>query len=107
MASDRPPHPNSTSTRAGTTGTSDSGTVNRVLLASGLLLGIAGIFITTGLNVEKLPVVPTDHLSRDLMAVVSLIAQATATNVAVVGPLVAGIGLLLCGIAVGMWVRRT
>ena len=110
MPTDDSSHPNSTSTPASpspeTTGSSSNRRFNYVLLASGLFLGITGVLITVGQSLERLPVVPSVQLHDEIATIADLLFQIVVANRALIGPLIAGFGVFLGGIALGLQIQR-
>lgn len=110
MPTDDSSHPNSTSTPASpsptTTGSSSNKRFNYALLASGLFFGITGVLITVGQSIERLPAVPSVQLHNELATITSLLFQIVIANRAVIGPVLAGLGIFLGGIAIGLQIQR-
>lgn len=110
MPTDDSSHPNSTSTPASlsptTTGSSSNKRFNYVLLASGLFLGITGVLITVGPSIERLPAVPSVELYSEIATIADLLFQIAVANRALIGPLLAGFGVFLGGIAIGLQIQR-
>ena len=77
-----------------------------MLLASGLFLSIAGVLITVGQSIERLPAVPSVQLHTELATITSLLFQIVIANRAVIGPVLAGLGIFVGGIAIGLQIQR-
>lgn len=111
MPIDDSSHSNSTSTPASSSpSTTESGSTRRlnyVLLVSGLFLGIAGMFITAGPSLERLPAIPSVQLYSEIITIADLLFQIAVANRMLIGPLIAALGVFLGGIAIGLQIRRT
>lgn len=109
MPTDDSSHPNSTSTPASpsptTTGSSSNKRFNYVLLASGLFLGITGMLITVGQSIERLPAVPSVQLDNEIATIADLLFQIGVANRALIGPILAGLGVFFAGIAIGLQIQ--
>lgn len=110
MPTDDSSHPNSTSTPASssptTPGSGSNKRFNYVLLASGLFLGITGVLITIGQSIERLPAVPSLQLHDEIATITDLLFQVVIAHRTVIGPLLAGLGIFLGGIAIGLQIQR-
>lgn len=76
------------------------------MLASGLFLGIAGMFITAGPSLERLPAIPSAQLYAELITIADLLFQVAIANRTLIGPLIAALGVFLGGIALGLQIQR-
>ncbi|MFC7009869.1 hypothetical protein [Halalkalicoccus salilacus] len=109
MPTDDSSYPNSVSMPASpspeTTGSGSNRRFNYVLLASGLFLGITGVLITVGPSIERLPAVPSVQFYSEIAMITDLLFQIAVANRALIGPILAGFGVFLGGIALGLQIQ--